>query len=61
MKQCKVCLQEKVAEYSHVGKNGAKLYKDDKGRLWKANVCPDCQNEQRRKTRAKLKEQKNEG
>ena len=56
---CKVCNQEKVAVYSHMGKNGGKVYKDEKGRLWKSYTCCDCQAEIRRKARAFIKSQEN--
>lgn len=51
MGQCKKCLEEKIMEYSHLGTNGAKLYKDDKGRFWKGKVCPECQNKLRNEQR----------
>lgn len=54
---CKVCQQEKVHEYSHMGKNGGRLYKDEQGRLWKSQVCADCQAEKRRQARALKKQQ----
>ena len=51
MKTCKTCSIEKVAEYSHLGRNGAKLYRDDKQRLWKGQQCPECQAAKRRESR----------
>ena len=48
IKKCKKCNKNKVAEYSHLGKNGAGIYKDEKGRLWKGDVCNDCQTENRK-------------
>lgn len=55
MKTCKTCNIEKIAEYSHIGRNGAKLYKDDKGRLWKGSQCADCQAAKRRESRKEKK------
>ena len=55
MKTCKSCNTEKVAEYSHLGKNGAKLYRDDKGRLWKGQSCAECQAKTRKQARVSKK------
>jgi hypothetical protein len=55
-KKCKDCGETKTSEYSHMAKSGAKVYKDEKGRLWKAACCPPCQAKQRAATRARLAE-----
>ena len=56
MKTCKVCKEEKTADYDKMGKNGAKLYRDEKGRLWKGQVCADCQASGRKADRKYIKE-----
>ena len=58
-KKCKDCSETKTATYSHLAKSGAKVYKDEKGRLWKGQVCPPCQAKQRAETRARFIEQEN--
>ena len=60
-KVCKRCNVEKVSVFSHRGSNGGRVHKDDKGRQWKASVCPDCQAEIRRETRAYIKSQESSG
>lgn len=55
-KKCRDCGETKHAEYSHLAKSGAKVYKDEKGRLWKSSQCPPCQAKQRAETRARLAE-----
>ena len=56
MKTCKVCKEEKTADYDKMGKNGAKLYTDEKGRLWKGACCPVCQAVGRKADRKYIKE-----
>ncbi len=52
-KKCKDCNEVKTATYSHIAKSGAKVYRDEKGRLWKSNQCPPCQAKQRAEVRAR--------
>lgn len=59
MKTCKVCKEEKTADYDKMGKNGAKLYTDEKGRLWKGATCPVCQAVGRKADRKFIKENSN--
>lgn len=42
-KHCKSCKITKMAKYSHTIKSGNLIFVDEKGRLWKGSVCPDCQ------------------
>ncbi len=50
---CKCCKEELVKVYLKLSKSGNKLYVDDKGRLWKADVCPGCQAANRKESRLK--------
>ena len=57
MQTCKSCGVEKEARFLKLGKNGALLYVDEQGKLWKGKCCSTCQankrKEQRRAAKAK--------
>lgn len=57
-KLCKDCGETKEANYSHIAKSGAKVYRDEKGRLWKGQVCCDCQSKERARARKYIEEKK---
>ena len=54
-RNCKECKEEKCCLYSHLGKNGSGVYKDSEGKLWKGNVCCQCQAKKRKESRKSKK------
>lgn len=54
-RKCKSCGQDKILIYYKLGTNGSTLYKDGDGKLWKGQVCNECQSKRRSEQRNKVK------
>lgn len=55
MQVCKSCGIEKEFRFLKIGKNGAFLYTDETGRLWKGKCCANCQASKRKQVRKQAK------